>query len=83
MSHFNKMVSEQLETMEKLLFMQSEIERCQELELELAELQEEAKLESVKEQIILMKKELHEIQRTFEEQTDEVIRSYQEMKLFA
>jgi hypothetical protein len=77
------MVSEQLETMEKLLFMQSEIERCQELELELAELQEEAKLESVKEQIIMMKKELHEIQRAFEEQTDEVIRSYQEMKLFA
>ncbi len=38
---------EQLETMDKLLFLQSEIERCQDLEKELIELQEMTKAESL------------------------------------
>ncbi|RLQ92370.1 YgaB family protein [Falsibacillus albus] len=83
MSQFNKLVSDQLETMERLLYLQAEIERCQELEMELIQLQEEARLENIKEEIAQMKKELHKIQKTFEAQTDEVIRSYQEMKMFA
>jgi tRNA(Ser,Leu) C12 N-acetylase TAN1 len=82
MKAFNELVSEQMKTMEKLLYLQSEIERCQELEGELQELDEAARLDSIKKEIIDMKNELKEIQKTFEIQTDEVIRSYHEQKLF-
>ncbi|MFI8575717.1 MULTISPECIES: YgaB family protein [Rossellomorea] len=74
---FNELVTEQLETMDKLLYLQSEIERCQELEEELFELQEMTKVESIKREIASKKKELKEIQKMFQKQTDEVIRSYQ------
>ncbi|MGM0754013.1 MAG: YgaB family protein [Bacillota bacterium] len=74
---FNELVTEQLETMDKLLYLQSEIERCQELEEELLQLQEMTKVESIKREIASKKKELKEIQKMFQRQTDEVIRSYQ------
>ncbi|MEI2666853.1 YgaB family protein [Rossellomorea sp. LJF3] len=74
---FNELVNVQLETMDKLLYLQSEIERCQELEEELIELQEMTKVESIQKEILRKKKDLREIQKTFQEQTDEVIRSYQ------
>lgn len=74
---FNELVSVQLGTMDKLLYLQSEIERCQALEEELIELQEMTKAESIQKEILRKKKDLREIQKTFQEQTDEVIRSYQ------
>lgn len=83
MSNFNQIISEQMKTMEQLLYLQSEIERCQELEEELIELQKEAELESIKKEIADMKCELRKIQKIFESQTDEVIRTYQETKIFA
>jgi hypothetical protein len=83
MRAFNELVSEQMKTMEKLLYLQSEIEKCQELEGELQELEEATRLDSIKKEIIVMKNELKKIQKTFEVQTDEVIRSYHEQKLFA
>lgn len=76
MSRFDNLVREQLKTMDKLLFLQSEIERCQQLELELMDLQNKAELQSMKEEIQQMKAELKEIQQTFERQTEEVITSY-------
>ena len=66
-----------METMEKLLFLQAEIERCQQIENELKALQLEAKLESVQLDIIRMKKELRDIHQVFEKQTEELIQSYQ------
>ncbi|CAN7489308.1 hypothetical protein LJR005_003335 [Rossellomorea sp. LjRoot5] len=74
---FNELVTEQLETMDKLLYLQSEIERCQELEEELVGLQEMTRVESLQKEILLKKKELREIQQMFQRQTDEVILSYQ------
>lgn len=79
MNQFNRLVNAQMETMEKLLFLQSEIERCQGLEEELRELQQEAKLESIQEDIARMKAELKDIHETFEKQTEELIQSYQEV----
>ncbi len=73
---FNELIHEQLETMDKLLFLQSEIERCQDLEKELIELEELALAESLKREIEMKKSELKDIQKVFQEQTDEVIRSY-------
>jgi hypothetical protein len=81
MSTFDLLVSEQMKTMEKLLFLQSELERCQEIEHELKIIQEETELESVQFEIHRMKEELREIHRVFEIQTEEVIRSYQEVNL--
>ena len=77
MDYFDLLVGQQLETMDQLLFLQSEIERCQEIELELQRLQEETQLKSVREEITSMKIQLREIQKTFEEQTAEIIKTYQ------
>ncbi|MBT2658973.1 hypothetical protein J7E81_27765 [Bacillus sp. ISL-18] len=81
MDHFNRLVSEQMATMEKLLYLQAELERCQEIEEELQTLQNATNLESVQNDIQAMKKELKEIQIIFEKQTEEVINSYREMNL--
>lgn len=81
MDHFNRLVSNQMATMEKLLYIQSELERCQEIEGELQKLQSATDLEGIQMAIQKMKKELKEIQLMFEKQTEEVIKSYQDMKL--
>lgn len=81
MDHFNRLVSDQLVTMEKLLYLQGELERCQQIEEELQTLQKATDLESIQTDIRLMKKELKEIQTIFEKQTEEVINSYREMNL--
>ncbi|MCL6573020.1 MAG: hypothetical protein K6T88_15260 [Bacillus sp. (in: Bacteria)] len=81
MVNFNRLVSEQMVTMEKLLHLQAEIERCQQMEGELQTLQEATDLESIQTDIQLMRKELKEIQLIFERQTEKVINSYQEMIL--
>jgi regulator of PEP synthase PpsR (kinase-PPPase family) len=81
MNHFNLLVSEQMMTMEKLLYLQAELERCQEIEEQLQVLQNETELESVKAEINQMKRELKEIQEIFEKQTEEVIQSYHDMNL--
>ncbi|WP_419954057.1 YgaB family protein [Neobacillus niacini] len=81
MDHFNRLVSEQMLTMEKLLYLQGELERCQEIEQQLQTIQNETELESVQFDINQMKKELKEIQEIFEKQTEEVIQSYRESDL--
>ncbi len=81
MDHFNKLVSEQMVTMDKLLYLQSELERCQKIKAELQALQNETDLESIQSDIQKMKKELKEIQFIFEKQTEEVINSYREMNI--
>lgn len=81
MNHFSRLVSEQMMTMEKLLYLQTELERCQEIEEQLLTLQSETELESIQIDINQMKKELKEIQEVFEKQTEEVIQSYRETNL--
>jgi hypothetical protein len=79
MNHFNRLVSEQMMTMEKLLNIQGELERCQQIEEELQTLQNATDLESIQIDIRQMKKELKEIQLIFEKQTEEVIKTYQDL----
>ncbi|XJZ27931.1 YgaB family protein [Bacillota bacterium Lsc_1132] len=76
MENFNRLVSQQMMTMEKLLYLQAELERCQVEEEELKALQNETQLESIQVEIQQMKKELFDIQKTFEQQTDDLIHSY-------
>ncbi|MBT2758637.1 YgaB family protein [Mesobacillus foraminis] len=81
MDQFNELVSTQMKTMDKLLYLQSELERCQQIEKQLITLRQNAELEEVREEIDRMKDELKDIHRVFEEQTEEVIRTYQEMNI--
>jgi YgaB-like protein len=81
MQEFNRLVAKQMQTMDRLLFLQSELERCQEIETVLKELQQESQIASVQLEITKMKKELKDIQQKFELQTEEVIRSYQEISV--
>ncbi|MBE3570077.1 MAG: hypothetical protein IMW92_08200 [Bacillales bacterium] len=78
LDRFDVLVKEQMKTMEKLLLLQQEIERCQQIEKELKEHQDIAGMESLENEINEMKKKLKDIQKVFEAQTDEVIRTYQE-----
>jgi chromosome segregation and condensation protein ScpB len=79
MDKFNELVSTQMQTMEKLLYLQSELERCQEIERQLDALKQNAELEELRAEIDRKKLELHEIHRMFEKQTEEVIHTYQEL----
>ncbi|KUP08512.1 hypothetical protein Q75_02500 [Bacillus coahuilensis p1.1.43] len=80
MERFTFLVGEQLKTMDQLLFLQSEIERCQDIQRELEEMEQEAELESLLNEIKRKKEELRQIQRQFEYQTEAVIESYQNEK---
>jgi hypothetical protein len=46
--NFDQLVGEQLKTMDKLLYLQSEIERCQDIKNQLIALQDEAKVSRIK-----------------------------------
>ncbi|MFE8698709.1 YgaB family protein [Cytobacillus sp. FJAT-53684] len=81
MKSFDHLVTAQMQTMDKLLYLQGELERCEEIEEELRLLQQETELESLQTEIAMMKEELREIHRVFENQTEEVIRTYQEVKV--
>ncbi|MDP4171315.1 MAG: YgaB family protein [Bacillota bacterium] len=80
MNHFNALINQQMKTMEKLLYIQAELERCQEIEAELQALQKETELLSIQKEILQMKKELKKIHEVFERQTEEVIESYQNIE---
>lgn len=76
-SRFDELVSEQLVTMEQLLYAQSEIERCQQLLDELSSPKQLAKKQEIEQEILKMKQELYVIQQAFEKKTEEVIHTYQ------
>jgi YgaB-like protein len=78
--NFEQLVGEQLKTMDKLLYLQSEIERCQDIKQQLIALQDEANVHSVQDAIEQMKIELNRIQEVFEQQTEEVIRTYENQR---
>ena len=77
MNEFDRLIGEQLRTMDKLLFLQSEIERCQQIEKELFNLHEMSEGDHVRKIIEQKRNELEKIQAEFEKQTEEVIRHYQ------
>lgn len=79
MEKFNELISTQMQTMEKLLYLQSELERCQEIEKQLDDLKQTTMLEELRTEIALKKQELKEIHQMFERQTEEVIGTYQKL----
>lgn len=78
MRDFNRLVSEQMKTMDKLLCLQSELEGYKEIEQELQSLNQISKLANIQSEITRVKQELTEIHQVFETQTEDVIRTYQE-----
>lgn len=53
MEEFNRLINNQLKTMDKLLLLQSEIERCQDIEKQLLTLEEENEALTIQEEIQL------------------------------
>ncbi|MFD9628058.1 YgaB family protein [Peribacillus muralis] len=78
MEEFNRLINNQLKTMDKLLLLQLEIEKCQDIEKQLLALQEESEAITIQEEIQLKKQELKKIHDRFEIQTEEVIRYFQQ-----
>jgi len=76
MQVFDELVSRQLETMDQLIKIQEEIERCQEIENQLFELEDLSKLSSIQDEIHIMRTELKAIQNTFLLQTQQIIKSF-------
>lgn len=77
MEEFDLLVGKQLKTMDKLLFLQSELERCQQIEEELIQIQNETTITSLQVEILQKKEELKRIQHEFETQTEALIYTFQ------
>lgn len=77
MNEFDRLISEQLRIMEKLLFLQSEVEKCEEMEHQLCKSHDDNEGYSMSELLEQKKNELEEIQEVFSKQTEEVIRHFQ------
>jgi AAA+ ATPase superfamily predicted ATPase len=80
MQLFDDLVTRQIETMDQLIKIQEEIERCQEIENQLYELEDLAKLSIIREEIDIMREELKAIQHTFQIQTQQIIKSFSDEK---
>ncbi|PFH83490.1 YgaB family protein [Bacillus sp. AFS088145] len=83
MQLFDELVSRQLETMDQLIKIQEEIERCQEIENQLFELEDLSKLSSIQDEIHIMRSELKAIQDTFLIQTQQIIKSFSDERKIA
>ena len=77
MKSFEELVNEQMVIMDKLLHMQTELDRYMDLEEELRTRKDASDLVSVQEDITEMKRELDTIQTIFMQLTEKVIESYQ------
>lgn len=80
MPEFENLVQGQMEIMDKLLYLQAEIERCQKIEKELAALEKKGQLLSIREDISQKRKDLAQIQDLFQKQTEQVIQAYQRIE---
>ncbi|ASB87640.1 hypothetical protein OZL92_21125 [Bacillus sonorensis] len=80
MPEFENLVQGQMEIMDKLLYLQAEIERCQQIEKELMALEKKAQLLSIREDISQKRKDLAAIQDLFQKQTEQVIQAYQKIE---
>ncbi len=77
MKSFEELVNEQMVIMDKLLHMQTELDRYMELEEELRNRKSDEDLLCVQDDISEMKRELDTIQTIFMQLTEKVIESYQ------
>lgn len=77
MMEFDRLVGTQLKTMDRLLDLQMELERYQHLEPNLTEVTQQEELQR---QIEKVQQELHSMQGVFEQQTKQIIASFQKGK---
>lgn len=77
MNEFDRLIGEQVQTMDRLLYLQTEIERCKEMEQQFMKSRDKNKVDTIQEEIVTKTNELVEIQEIFEKQTEEVIRCFQ------
>ncbi|WP_170006518.1 YgaB family protein [Bacillus fonticola] len=77
MKSFDCVVKKQLHTMGEWLHLQDELARCEEIALELEQLEKADRLHCVKVEIRQMREELEAIQLLFTKQTEELIQQYE------
>ncbi|MFX3623314.1 MAG: YgaB family protein [Ectobacillus sp.] len=78
MREFDRLVGEQLKIMNELLDLQMELERYQRMS---RIMKDHVKLEEIQEHIQKTQRNLHTLQEAFEQQTHEVIQSFQKEKV--
>ncbi|MBD7939508.1 MULTISPECIES: YgaB family protein [Cytobacillus] len=81
MNEFQALVEEQMKTMDHLLYLQSEVERCHELQNELSRLRSTTTVSDIHCEIEKMNNELNEIVALFEQQTDEVVKLFRKQNI--
>ena len=81
MNEFQALVEEQMKTMDHLLYLQSEVERCHELQNELSRLRSRTDVSDIHSEIQKMKDELDEIVAVFEQQTNEVVKLFRKQNM--
>lgn len=76
MNRFEQLISEQMETMDQIITLQNELEHYQKLEEQYLLSEEREKVMFIRGEIDRLKKELEKIHSLFDQQTEELIRSY-------
>jgi len=79
---FDLLVSEQLKTMDQLLDLQTELERYKSLEYLREQERDEESLRELRVEIQKRQQELQLLHQTFEQQTKQVIESFQQEKSY-
>lgn len=82
MKQFDLLVSEQLKTMDQLLDLQMELERYKNLEYLREQERDEESLRELRAEIQKRQQELYLLHQTFEQQTKQVIESFQQEKSY-
>lgn len=82
MKQFDLLVSEQLKTMDQLLDLQMELERYKNLEYLREQERDEESLRELRVEIQKRQQELYLLHQTFEQQTKQVIESFQQEKSY-
>ncbi len=82
MKQFDLLVSEQLKTMDQLLDLQTELERYKSLEYLREGERDEESLRELRVEIQKRQQELHQLHLIFEQQTKQVIESFQQEKSY-
>ena len=82
MKQFDLLVSEQLKTMDQLLNLQTELERYKSLKYLRERERDEESLRELRVEIQKRQQELHLLHQTFEQQTKQVIESFQQERSY-
>ncbi|PEK22271.1 YgaB family protein [Bacillus wiedmannii] len=83
MNDFDKLVGEQLETMDELLKLQAHLEKYQQIEMSEKDMCDKKELHFIRQEIYRTELALKLLHEKFEEQTNSVIQSFETEKMIS